>query len=95
MTHVVAELILLLVAQDGERRDGRRELVVAERFEAGNRLEGGAERKGEGESEILITGLGMMQVAGVKGKRSKPSRAECELVPQHQVEIVRSGGRAG
>ena len=36
VAQVVAELILLLVAQSGKKRDGRRELIVAVSLKAGD-----------------------------------------------------------
>ena len=40
VTDVITQLILLLVAQDGERCDGRDELIVAKCLKAGNRAAG-------------------------------------------------------
>jgi len=49
---VVTELIFLLIARDGERRDDGGELIVAERFKTGGGVKICAERKREREVEI-------------------------------------------
>src|SRR5271165_3178958 len=43
---VVAKLIFFLIAQNGKRRDGRNEQIVAVRFVSGNRAGGDGKRKG-------------------------------------------------
>src|SRR5215831_5970588 len=93
MTQIVAELILLLIAQHRKCRDGRGKLIVPEGLESRNRLEGRAEGKRQGKSQLLVPRCGVMQGAGSEGKRTQPIRAERELVPHHQVQKVRSCSR--
>jgi len=64
MGDVVAKLVFLLVADDGKGGDGGDELIVAERFEAGDGLRGRTERKGESEAEIGIARFGAVEAAG-------------------------------
>src|SRR5579863_9995233 len=94
---VVANLIFFLIAQDGKRRDGRNELVVAESFETGDGLRCRTEWKSQREAEVGVTRLREMQIAHSQGERSEPGGAEDVLLPEHCIEIVvvrrRSGGR--
>src|SRR5215831_19960277 len=94
MTQIVAELILLLIAQHRKRRDSRGKLIVPESLESRNRLEGRAEGKRQGKSQVLVPRCGVMQGACSEGKRTQPIGAECELIPRHQVQIVRSRSRS-
>jgi len=70
---IVAELIFLLIACDGESSDDGGELIVAEGFESGSGVKICAERKGEGESEIGVAILDVMEIAGFESERARPS----------------------
>src|SRR6516225_5347230 len=86
---VVSELVFFLVAQYGEGGDGRYKLVVAESLEAGSGQGCGAEGKSQGETQVGIARLGVVQEAGIKRERSHPGRAECVLLVEHKAQIVR------
>ena len=92
---VVADLIFFLISQDGKRRDGRDELVVAKRLETGNGLRRRADRKGQCEPEVGVARRCEMQIAHAQGERSQPSGAEDVLLAKHRVEIVVMRGGAG
>src|SRR5690349_18998592 len=87
VAHVIAELILLLVAHYRKCGDGRGELVVAKGFESRNRAERRAERKCECVAEIAVARLRDVRAAGVKGERPKPRWAERVLVPDHTIHV--------
>jgi hypothetical protein len=76
VAQVVAQLVLLLIAQVGKKSDGSGELVVAESFEAGDgqrrQLKGNCER----ETEIRVTRLGEVQQAGAEDEIAEPGRTE-------------------
>ena len=91
---VVADLIFFLIAQDGKSRDGRDELVIAERLESGNSLGCGTEGKRQGEAEIGVAGLRQVEIANAQRERSEPRRAENILLAQHDVEVVGMRGGA-
>ena len=85
---VVTELVFLLIAQNRERRDGRDELVVAERFETGNGLRSGAERKRQRKAEIGIARLGEMQTAGSRVNDPSQVGLKMNCWPMHQIQII-------
>ena len=95
VTHVVPKLVFFLVAQHRESSDGRDELIVAERFEAGDGAGSRAERKRQREAEIRVARFGVMQTAGIKRKRSQPGGAEAELLADDQVQVIGIRSRAG
>jgi len=88
MIHVVAELILFLIAQDRKRRDGSDKLIVAEGFKARDVLRRRSERKIKGETEIRVAHGGQMQPAGVEYERADPVRIESVLLADNQVQIM-------
>src|SRR5579872_6098694 len=85
---VVANLIFLLIAQDGKCCDGGNELIVAECFESGDGLRRSAEGKCQREAEIGVAGFRQMQIADAQSQRSEPGRAENVLLAEHDVEVV-------
>ncbi len=89
--HVVAELILLLIARDGKRRDGGLKLVVTEGFEPRRRQEAGCERERQRDAQVRIAYLVVMKAAGLSGEGAKPLRCELKLVVQEKVVVI--GGR--
>ena len=95
VTHVVAELILLLIAQRWKQRDRSGELVVAVRLEARDRQRRGTERKREREAERGIARLRQMQQAGVEDERSQPGRAELVSVADDAIPVVVVRGQSG
>ena len=86
--NVVAQLILLLVAQHRKRGNRRDEQVVSVSLVAGNRAGCDRKRKRIGESQLLIARLRQVQAAGIEHQRTKPLRRKIELLPQHQAEII-------
>ena len=86
--HIVADLILLLVAFGGEEGNGRGKLIVAESLEPGNCERGRTKRKGQSESKIRIALLREMQAARADDEPAEPRRTEDELVAEGKVEIV-------
>ena len=99
VAQVVAELVFLLIAQVGEKSDGRGELVVAERFEAGDGQRRYAERKLQGKTEIGVARLGEMQQAGVEDQSAEPCGTESISIAERRVPVVvvrdQSGGGQG
>src|SRR5208337_2861871 len=92
---VVTNLIFLLVANNGKRRDGRNKLVVAVGFEAGNGLRSGAERKRQRKAEVSATVCCTVQITGTKGEISHPRRAKGKRVAEDAVLIVGVRRRTG
>src|SRR5260370_31252531 len=88
VSNVVAELILLLVAQRREQRDGRGELVVAIGLEAGNRQGCRTEREGKREAECGVARLREMQFAGIENERAQPRWAECVRITDDGIPVV-------
>src|SRR5208283_315422 len=72
VTQVVAELVLLLIAQVGEKRNRSSELVLAKSFETGDGQGRGTERKRQREAQLRVSSLGEMQQAGVENQIAKP-----------------------
>src|ERR1019366_6443119 len=97
--HIVAELVFLLVANDGERGNRGDELVVAVGFEAGDGLGGGAERKCQRKAEVPITCRGAMQVTDARSEVAHPRRAEGKGIADDAILIIgvrrSAGGRQG
>ena len=89
--NVVAELIFLLIAFDGEGGDYSSELIVAESFESGSGMKIRAERKSQCQAEIGVASLGVMKVAGFESERALPVRREAILLAEKDVVVVRSG----
>jgi hypothetical protein len=73
VTQVVAKLIFVLIAQVGEKSDGRGELVIAESLEAGNRQRGRTEGKRQREAQIRVARLRKVQQAGVDDQSCRAS----------------------
>ena len=70
--NVIAKLIFLLVANDGECGNFSGELIVAERFESGSGVKICAERKGQREAEIGVAILDVMKIADFESERGGP-----------------------
>src|SRR6266436_6570885 len=95
VTHVVAELIFFLIAQDGKSGDGSDELIVAEGFEAGNGAARGSKWEIEREAEIRIASGSEVQAAGVENERAEPVGIKRVLVAHNQVEVIAVRSRSG
>ena len=93
--NVVAELIFLLIAFDGEGGDYSGELIVAESFESGSGMKICAERKRQCQAEIGVAGLGVMKVASFESERALPVCGEAILLAEKNIEVIRSAGGAG
>ena len=95
VAYVVAELIFFLIAQVGEKSDGRGELIVAEGFESRNSLRRGAEGKCQRVAQSGIAGLGEMQFADVEYECTQPHGTECVSVADDRVPVIVMRGQAG
>src|SRR6202023_143607 len=91
---VVANLIFLLVAQDGKRGDRGDELIVAKSFAPRDGAGGGTKWKSQRKTQVRIARFGQVQSAGVENERPQPRSAEGELIAESQVHGVIVGGRA-
>src|SRR5579863_5651991 len=85
VSHVVAELIFFLIAQNRESSDGCNELIVAESLESRDGAECGAEGKGQRETKIGIARFGVMKIAGAKCECPKPVGGERVLLADYRV----------
>jgi hypothetical protein len=85
VAHIVAELVLLLIAEDRKRRDGCNELIVPKGFQAGNRVRCGTEWERQSEAEIGIASLREMQSAVAKDKGAEPIGTEGKLIAKDEV----------
>src|SRR5215472_16462615 len=94
MGHVITELVLLLVAVDGKRGDGRDVLVVAEGLESGGGESRAAEGKCQSESQRGIADLDVMKAVGLEDKISHPVGGEFKLVAGQQAPVIRRGFEA-
>ena len=95
VAHVVAELVLLLVAQGGKERDGRSELIVSIRLISADGKRRTAEGKRQGEAEIRIALLRQMQGSGIQHQAAQPVRTEGELIGDDRVGVVVVRGQSG
>src|SRR5208282_673096 len=95
VAQVIADLVFVLIAQVGEKSDGSGELVVAERFEAGDGQRRHAERKLQGETKIRVARLGEVQKAGVKHQIAEPRRIESIGIAERGVPIVVMRSQSG
>ena len=102
--NIIAELIFLLIACDGECGDDSGELVVAKSFESGSGVKICAERKCESQAKIGVAILDVVKIAGRGGDCSSSKwwwrrYREERLVGQDRFECdcdrVRSGGTTG
>src|SRR5260370_13792142 len=80
MRQVVAELIFLLVALNGESGNGGGELIVAKRFAAGGSKKIRGEGKIERFSDVGVTRLGVMKTAGCERERAEGGRRKLKLL---------------
>ena len=88
VAQIVAELVFLLAALGGEKRDRRRKLVVAKSFKPRHRQRSRAERKRQRESEIGVARLRQVQSAAVENKLPQQRWSERNLIADHQAQIV-------
>src|SRR6185312_2641040 len=95
MAQVIAQLVLLLIAQHWECSNGGEELVVAESLETGNSLGRRTEGEGKRESQVLVAGVRMVQGAGADTQTAQPIRTERVAVIKHHVAILRAGRGSG
>src|SRR5260370_7027331 len=92
---IVAELVLVLVAEHGKGGDGRRELIVTERFVTRYGQRSQTERKLQGKAESRVARLSEVQFAGVEDEGAEPGGAKCVSVADHAVEILVLRGHSG
>ena len=64
----------MLIAFDGKGGNYGGELIVAKSFESRGGVKICAEGECQGESEIVITALRVVEIAGFERKRAKPIR---------------------
>ena len=74
--NVVAELVFLLVALNGERGNGGGKLIVAEGLKAGSREEAHGEGKIQRLANLGVAQFGVMESAGFQSERAEPRRRE-------------------
>src|SRR5271169_5923125 len=87
--NVVAELIFLLISQHRKRGDGRNKLIVAEGLKSRDRTGSRAKRKRQGETQIRVARLRVMQAAGFKNECAEPGGAESVVLIEQKVQVIR------
>src|SRR5215470_12199754 len=95
MSNVVAELILLLIAQRREESNRCGELIIAVGLKARRRQRCCAEWKLQCEAEHRIPRLGQMQCSRIEYKCPQPGWTERKRIAHHAVPVVVVGRQPG